>query len=258
MSPYIHRSHNARRVIDQLKSNWTDKHIEDYNRMRSDVLRHPSTNVLGNTAYQMYMEAPRPTDHYLCKYTGEYQNLSISFSGRLPGGHPVSTETLRLPELMMIGGLEEHFKENGYATRIEPAKYIITPVAAKNFLMGILGEVAGRFILERYGIRLEDLDRKYFERFDFQINADVAIDFKHWSSERFTTKEEQISKISRKMDDTGHRVVYVVNILLPEGKSRQPIVTDVGHRRIITVPWLFDPRTGDYNTEIISELKGYE
>ena len=254
----IHRSHNARRVIDQLKSNWTDKHIEDYNRMRSDVLRHPSTNVLGNTAYQMYMEAPRPTDHYLCKYTGEYQNLSISFSGRLPGGHPVSTETLRLPELMMIGGLEEHFKENGYATRIEPAKYIITPVAAKNFLMGILGEVAGRFILERYGIRLEDLDRKYFERFDFQINADVAIDFKHWSSERFTTKEEQISKISRKMDDTGHRVVYVVNILLPEGKSRQPIVTDVGHRRIITVPWLFDPRTGDYNTEIISELKGYE
>ncbi|WP_400196177.1 hypothetical protein [Candidatus Methanarcanum hacksteinii] len=254
----IHRSHNARKVIDKLKANWTDKHIQDYTKMRNDVLCHPSTDILGNTAYQMYMEAPFPTDHYLCKYSGEFQNLQISFSGRLPGGHPVSTESLRLPDLMKIDGLEEHFRENGYATKIEPARYIITPVAAKNFLMGILGEVAGKYILEKYGIHLQDLERKYFERFDFQINKDVAIDFKHWASEKFTSKEEQITKISRKMDDTGHSVVYVINILLPEGKSRQPIVTTNGHKKIITVPWLFDPKTGDYNTEIISELKGYE
>ena len=66
------------------------------------------------------------------------------------------------------------------------------------------------------------------------------------------------AKISRKMDDTGHSVVYIINILLPEGKSRQPIITTNGNKKIITVPWLFDPKTGDYNTEIVSELKGYE
>lgn len=253
----IHRSHNAKRVIDELKRAWNDKTIKDYEKMRLDVLRHPTTDVLGNTAYQMYMEAPAPTDHYMAKYSGEYQNLQISFSGRLPGGHMISTESLRYPDLMKIDGLREYFEKNGYATELTPGKYIITPVAAKNFLRGILGEVVGCFIFDKYGIKLQPLEKKYFERFDFQINPDVAIDFKNWSSERFTSKEEQISKISRKMDETGHSTVYVINILLPEGKSRDPIITTNGHRKIITMPWLFDPKTGDYNIEMLSELRRY-
>ena len=252
----VHRSHNAARVIDELKSAWTEDHIRDYTLLREDILRNPSADVLNNTVYQMYMEVPAPTDHYFVRYKGEFKDLRISFDGRMPGCHEVSARSVRLPEILSVPGMREHFERNGYATDISPGRYIITPVAAKNLWMGMLGEVAGRFILERHGIRIEDLDRKYFERFDCQISPDVAIDFKHWSSERFTSKEEQIAKIVGKMNDSKHGTVYVINVLLPEGKSRDCIREKRDGRTIVTVPWLYDPATGDTNMDIISELRG--
>ncbi|NCU25619.1 hypothetical protein EOM86_02740 [Candidatus Nomurabacteria bacterium] len=253
----VYRSHNAMKVINGLKSVWSDEHIVAYTKMRLDVLSHPTTDNLNNTSYQMYVEAPSPTDRYLVSYKGEFSNLHISFGGHLRNGHVVSEDSIRLPDFMKIPGLRGYFEENGYATRFDPAKYIMTPVAAKNFYKGIIGEVAGTFVLAKFGIILEELERKFFERFDAQLSSNVAVDFKHWSSEFFTTKNVQFDKIVKKMKETGHTTVFVINMFLPEGKAKETLCDTIDGLRIVRAPWLFDPETGEYNTEIISELKRY-
>ena len=251
----VFKSHNADIIIHDMLG-WHDKYtIENYRMMRHDLLCNPSTDVLNNTAYQMYVELPEPNDHYWCSYRREYENLKISFSGRLPGGHRVDTEGLRFNDLFSIPGLKKHFESNGYATGISKGKYIVSPVAAKNILMGMHGEVAGCFIIDPDGKILKPMDEAFFERFDYQINDDIVVDFKHWRSDFFTLRNVQHDKIIKKLKETGHSKAYIVNILLPKGESRRTEIYERDGKRIIKIPWLYDPETGMYNDETISEIR---
>ncbi len=252
----VFRSNNAINIIHDMLG-WTDESmVTDYKAIRHDLLCNPSMDELNNTAYQMYVELPRPSDHYWCSYRDEYKDLKISFDGPLINGMKMDTEGLRFNELFTIPGLKDHFIANGYATELKTGRYLISPVAAKNLLMGIHGEVAGCFIIDPKGTILKEMDERNFEKFDFQIDKDVAIDFKHWSNDLFTLSSVQHKKIIKKMKETGHKTVYIVNILLPKGKSKQNMVYEEDGLKIIKVPWLFDPETGQFNDRMISEIRG--
>ncbi|MPM73235.1 hypothetical protein SDC9_120211 [bioreactor metagenome] len=121
--------------------------------------------------------------------------------------------------------------------------------------MGMHGEVAGCFIIDPDGEILKEMDTIDFEKFDFQINDKIAVDFKHWSNDLFTLSSVQHSKIIKKMKETGHRIVYIVNILLPEGKSRENMYYEEKGMKIVKVPWLFDPKTGQFNDRMIAEIR---
>lgn len=102
---------------------------------------------------------------------------------------------------------------------------------------------------------MKDMDDLNFEKFDFQINDKVAVDFKHWSNDMFTIGSVQHKKIIKKMKETGHRTVYIVNILLPEGKSRDNMYYEEDGKRLVKVPWLFDPKSGQFNDRMIAEIR---
>jgi|GEM_PF-3109776 len=251
----VFRSHNADTIIHEMLGWHDDEEIENYKAIRHDLLCSPSMDELNNTAYQMYVELPERSDHYWCSYTGEYRDLAISFDRPLPKGTRVDTSGLRFDELLSIPGLRDHFETMGYATELKAGRYLVSPVAAKNLLMGMHGEVAGCYIIDPEGKILKDMPRESFEKFDFQINEDVAVDFKHWASDMFTLSSVQHRKIIQKMEESGHSTVYVVNILLPEGKSRDNMVYEEKGKRIVKVPWLFDPGSGQFNDRMISEIR---
>lgn len=252
----VFKTRNSVTILNGMLG-WHDREtIANYAAMRHDLLCNPSTNELNNTAYQMYVELPVPNDHYWCSYKGEYKNLKISFDGPLAKGCRVDNDYLRFNELFTIPGLKGHFESRGYATELGVGKYLLSPVAAKNILKGIHGEVAGCYIIDPDGIILKGMDEKDFEKFDFQINDDVAVDFKHWSGDLFTSDSTQHKKIIKKMKETGHKTVYVVNILLPEGKSRDNTYHEEDGLRIIKVPWLFDPKSKQFNDKMIAEIRG--
>ena len=251
----VFRSHNADTIIHDMLGWHDESTIANYKAIRHDLLCNPSMDELNNTAYQMYVELPKPADHYWCSYRGEYRDMKISFDRPLINGVKIDTAGLRFGELFSIPGLKEHFESMGYATELKAGKYLVSHVAAKNILMGMHGEVAGCFIIDPEGKILKDLDALDFEKFDFQINDRVAVDFKHWSNDVFTLSSVQHRKIIKKMNETGHKTVYIVNILLPEGKSRETMYYEEGGKRIIKVPWLFDPKTGQFNDRMIAEIR---
>lgn len=251
----VFRSYNANSIIHDMLG-WHDRYtIENYRMMRHDLLCNPSTDVLNNTAYQMYVELPERDDHYWCSYKREYEDMKISFTGRIPHGHRVDTEGLRFNDLFTIPGLKDHFVSKGYATELLPGKYLVSPVAAKNILMGMHGEVAGCFIIDPEERILKPMGETFFERFDYQINDRIVVDFKHWRSDAFTLGTVQHSKIIKKLKETGHDIAYIVNILLPKRESRRTEIYKQDGKTIIKVPWLYDPETGMYNNEIISEIR---
>lgn len=93
----------------------------------------------------------------------------------------------------------------GYALKFEMNEYLLSPVLFHNIYKGALGEVAGKFILNReLGIELSPItEPEYFEFFDYKLSADVYVDFKNWKFTYVQDREEIRKDILRKLDAIG-------------------------------------------------------
>lgn len=253
-------SRRTLRIISKLRKDWYGNRAEiaKYGMFREDLLKHPtSDDGASNTVNQMYIELPEPSDRYWCSYTGEFEDLRFDFEGKKELTE-VSERYAGLPELMKIPGLKDYFESKGYATSFSPARYIMSPPAAKNLYKGILGETAGEFIFSGIGLRLKPMDDSKFELFDFMLDNgkdDTAVDFKHWHSDIVEDSEKQLEEIRRKMDEAGVGKVLIVNILRPDldiRSANRPV--DADGKRIVTVPYLYDPEKG-FNEAALDQIR---
>ena len=109
----------------------------------------------------------------------------------------------------------------------------------QNIYKGALGEVAGKFILEKeLGLKLQDIeDPEKFESFDFVTDGNMYFDFKHWKWNMQVEESPMRTKISKKLDAVGGKRAFIVN-LFSDGVSMPSCSND---ERLIEAPGILLP-----------------
>ena len=181
----------------------------------------------------------------------------MQFAASLPEGlfpSTVSEEEARLAQILSYPGLKEHFINRGWATEFGTGPYIMSPVLFQNIYKGALGEVAGKFILEKeLGLILQEIeDPEKFESFDFVTDGDVFFDFKHWKWNMQVEESPMRAKVLKKLDAVGGKKAFIVN-LFSDGVSRPSCSND---GRLIEVPGILLP-TGQLDQPALDYIRRF-
>lgn len=246
-------------IINKLRYNWDEKNINLWKRLREQVLKYPTIDkheIEKNLNFKsIYLQAPKKMSGYSYSQEDDYQkNIMVKFDDSLP--QKVSEEAARLQELLRIPKLKAYFEEKGYATEFTPSEYLLTPPMFNNIYKGALGEVAGKFILEKLlGFELQEVSEDVFEFFDFKTGNDVYVDFKHWKDTMLVDAEKAKNEIRNKLDACKGKRAVIINILL----DREMQITTSYDERIVEIPCLYRTDLHQYDPRIIDEIlrKGY-
>lgn len=240
-------------IMRMLNVDWTEESMTLWRALRQTVLCHPrAEQTLMEQdpvvrAYYIPLPAQQPCYFYAQK--GDFSEVILShnqdraqFSASLPEGlYPsvVSEEEARLAQILAYPGMKEHFIHQGWATAFGDGAYILSPVLFQNIYKGALGEVAGRFILEReLGLCLHEIeDPAQFECFDFVAEDGIYFDFKHWKGNMKVDQTAMRTKALRKLDAVGGKRALIIN-LFSDGVSVPSCTSD---ERLIEVPGLLLP-----------------
>ncbi|MBF2058210.1 MAG: hypothetical protein IGQ45_13600 [Cyanobacterium sp. T60_A2020_053] len=249
-------------IQSRLNGIWNDNYIEDWQSLREQVLRQPTIISQENFDQKwryIYVKLPESKNYYRFTQTGDYQNVEIFFE-KSEGDYEVSEKASRLPKLMKIAGLKQHFIDNNWATEFPQSELIITPPVFNNIYRGALGEVSGKYILENYlnDINLLPLEEKEYERFDFKTQNGIYIDFKFWGGSFDKDEETELNKIRAKMNQINAEKVIIINILAHDNKTAfKPTISD--DDKIIRIPFLcqnnqVNPRVLQYISDKINKI----
>ncbi|PIY08589.1 MAG: hypothetical protein COZ18_11370 [Flexibacter sp. CG_4_10_14_3_um_filter_32_15] len=236
--------------------------IEEWQQLREMVLKYPTIDLEEyqsekpfsscQFAYVPISEEGRiiKKDTYFFKNNGsnEFEDIEISISNR--NWKEVSQNEARLKDLMQIDFLREMFELNDYATSFQENSYILSPIIFNNIYKGALGEIVGKFILEKDVLpknTLKELSESIFEKFDYVYNENIFIDFKFWSEKNEQSREKQIDKIHRKikfLEEKNKEVekVIIINIF---AKTSYKNTTSLD-KRIIEIPFLIEEENSSY------------
>lgn len=206
-----------------------------------------------------YVQLPEPANTYFYYQHEDYNSVSISFDRDKNHIMKVSEEGTKLQHMLRIPGVKELFQQNGYATSFEVNDYIMTPPLWNNIYKGALGEVVGKFLLERnLKIVIKEIeDPALFELFDFEVaGSSVYIDFKNWQEGVTEDKNAVIRKIADKAKKCGCKCVVVANIYAEGEWSISD--TELDGIRIISLPCLVKSTGGKlyYDKDAWDILRG--
>lgn len=250
---------------------WNERNINDWNELRRIVLKYPTVSKqefenLADLQDWQFIYVPmldadfkdfEPKNRYHFTQENDYSTVKINFSGN---GKEVSAQVIHLPELMQIAELKNLFEKQEYATDFQVNDYIIAPEIFNNIYKGVLGEVIGKCIFEKYVLpekKLQELPNEIFERFDFMLGNGIFIDFKFWNEENSQEQQIQIEKIfGLKVPDIQQKgfefsKVFIINIL---ADSRFRIRTSQ-NGQLIEVPYLIDSNSFAIAGNVIFELR---
>lgn len=238
-----------------LNENWTVDRIEQWNTLRSLVLKYPTmSDVQRSTdfpAYNFYIELPDKSNKYYYSQEEDYKNVEVKFIKDSDHKEVVSSIAARLDAMMTFKPLLDYFIKEGFCTEFKQDKYIMSPTLFNNIYKGALGEVAGCFLFDYFNkYRLEqpeDLD--LFELFDYKVKSrPVYIDFKNWGDSTDFDNEEMLAKISAKAKLCSCNRIIIANII--SKKSTLPTETMVSGINVLKVPSLlsFDGRIAEMNS----------
>lgn len=248
-------------IINELMNFRTEDHFDYWKGLRKLALMRPTMNkkevedIDGNIKYQLlYMKAPAEINSYSYEQESDFnKNINIKFDNSL--SQKMSEEEVRLQEILSIDGLREHFEKKRYATSFLKNEYLLTPPMFNNIYKGALGEVVGKFILERYlNANLYEMPNELFEKFDFTLGNGIFIDFKYWKDTMIVDATEEKKKILFKLNECKGKRAVVINIL-NSGKYDKIIPSCNG--RIIEVPGLYRLDTHCIDTDMLIKMEGY-
>lgn len=223
----IKRMSKAVRDSEQAVFDWRD--------LRDFVLKNPTANFIPDKYKELYFEFDTPYSGYAFKLNTKHEFTTILFNNRYETGQ-VSSEDCELIRLMNIPELRRHFEENGYATEFKSDKFIMSESLYNQVYKGALGEVVGRYIIDKVlGYNLEELDHNgQYEAFDFKIK-NFYFDFKHW--DYFIKDNDNYCRfIEWKLNTVQGAKVIVANIFQ---RGNHKIKTSVDDK-IIQVPYLIN------------------
>ena len=240
-----------------LARGWAKESIQNWNFLRNVVLKYPTASeedrMLNEFIKRLYICSDKDLAQYQYSQYNDFRNTVIDFDMNTvefkdrAKKDPYTDEIIiqkvsevdsKLPTILKYHGMREFFEENGYATSFVPEKYIMSPVLFHNIYKGALGEVSGKFILERErGIKLNEItEPEKFEFFDFEMARGVYVDFKNWKLTYQTGKNKKFDEISRKLDAVGGKRAYIINVA-GSVDLKDSVSLD---ERIILIPALID------------------
>lgn len=253
-------------IKGMLQRNWTDRSMQLWKELRNCVLKYPTASKeMANkeqVVNKFYIQNFEKRSNYHFAQKGDFNDIKINlfqdfsaFKKELDSDYQqpmcVSEESCRLQNFFMYRGMKEFFIGNGFATYFGNEDLILSPVLFNNIYKGALGEVAGKYILEKeLNTTLKDITNPdYFEFFDFELCNGVYIDFKHWKRTIITDPDALRKHITEKLHKIGGKKAYIINIL----KEDDLDMMSTGD--VIEIPYLIDEK-GNPNKEAIKELMG--
>lgn len=242
---YINRQRNAL-MSRSGKYNWK--------KLRECVLKYPvlsDLSLLPVEYHDLYIELPLDKSGVRYQVSDDYRKIDkVAFCSLEES--LISPSKCYLEKLLNIPYIRSCFEENNYALRWEKGKYMMSPILFNNIYKGALGEVAGKCIIENYfDIKLEELDQKYYELFDYHYK-DVYIDFKYWNDfYELVDNQSYMEDVNKKKEEVCAKAVLIININARKGLR----IKNDGD--IIKVPSLFDLETLELNQNAFVVLSKY-
>ena len=250
-----HSSLKSMQIIHDLKRRWSENSIQDWRALRALSLKKPTLSeeefLKQGYLSGLYFRAPEKRASYSYKQEGDYsKNIFVKFDDSFP--QKMSEEEVQLQELLHISGLEEYFRQEGYATGFVPNEYLLTPPLFNNIYKGALGEVVGKYILEKYfPIELLELPEEHFELFDFHLGNGIYIDFKLWKGNKWLDATEEKEKILHKLESCRGKRAIVINILY----DRRLNPKSSADGEIVEIPYLYRSDLHALDMEILKQIK---
>ena len=232
-------------IKNLLNNDWTEAKIGKWKQLRDLALTKPTaTEEEAKKDFRIknfYAQLPEDANCYYFSQQEDYNNVSVSFSPDAEHAQKVSAEGTRLKDMLRIPGIKSLFEENGWATEFVPNKYIMTPTLWNNIYKGALGEVVGKYLMEKaLNIKLLEIeDPNLFELFDYQIDGcDICVDFKNWAEGTTENRMEMLRKVASKASKYGCKCVIIANIYAEDHWVESDTVID--GIRIVSLPYLVD------------------
>lgn len=255
-------------ILRMLNADWTEETMALWKALRQTVLQYPRAGLdilNGNSIIRTYY-IPLAQDRHCYFYAqkGDFSEVILSagqdkmqFAANLTEGlspSTVSEEDARLAQILSYPGLKDYFIHHGWATEFGTGPYIMSPVLFQNIYKGALGEVAGKFILEKeLRLKLQDIeDPEKFELFDFVADRNIFFDFKHWKWNMQVAESPMRAKVLKKLDAVGGRRAFIVN-LFSDGASKPSCSND---ERLIEVPGILLP-TGQVDQSALNYIRRF-
>ena len=252
-------SNGMQNILSLLSRSWTEHSMEIWRNLRETVLRFPTASAeirAGNSVVkELYITGGGKRNCYLYSQYSDYANVTLNFNNDEIGfrnstrakrmGDTGEVAVYRMNEqesgltaALRYPGMREYFQAKGYALNFEEQEYLLSPVLFHNIYKGALGEVCGAFILrQERGFILQPIeDAQRFEFFDFEMGDGVYVDFKNWKLSFQRNRQDQLEKISRKLDAIGGKRVYIINLFGYKGTTPG----ENHDRRIVEIPGLID------------------
>lgn len=239
---------------------WTEESVGVYQALGDYMLRHPMINLDDILPeYQAgYIHDLNGRAEYYYHQARDNHNYEISFSKESDFIFTINEVESMLTLFMRYPGAKEYMESLGYATSFGDGTHILNPVAFRNIYKGRLGELACKFIINTefkqlgYATNLNEItDLSIFEKFDFVLAPGIFVDIKNWKDSFLRPQETELEKIRRKMEKTGARVVFYINLSSEYDKIETILIPEGGI--VYFVPRLLKP-TGEVDRNIIATL----
>lgn len=247
-------------IRQMLSRRWTEDSMKLWEALRQLVLTYPTASDIEKDAQslirRMYVTSGNKQNCYLYSQYSDFSDVVIDFSNNKIDFrnssrakrradtnevlvYEMSQEAAGLDMILKYRGMQEYFRQCGFALTFERNDYMMSPVLFHNIYKGALGEVAGSFILKQeLGILLSPItDPERFEFFDFELADGVYVDFKNWKFSYIQDRAEVKKEILRKLDSIGGKRVYIINII--QGRVQDTATAQLDER-LIEVPCLID------------------
>ena len=230
-----------------LAKDWTAESMQLWEQLRLLVLQYPTASAYDwqNNEYlqKLYITSGEKRNQYIYSQYSDFNDVTIDFGNdkvafknskraKIKGNsdevaiYEMSEKESGLQAILRYPGMKAHFEEMGYALKFEMNEYLLSPVLFHNIYKGALGEVAGKFILNReLGIELSPItEPEYFEFFDYKLSSDVYVDFKNWKFTYVQDRDEIRKDILRKLEAIGAKRVYIINVVSDKNYKPSAIV----------------------------------
>ncbi|WP_434581517.1 hypothetical protein MLC52_05195 [Sulfurimonas sp. NW15] len=235
-----------------------DSHtVQQWEETRKYLLQNPTVNTDAIEFDFCYSKMPkkyRDNKYYYYEQKDDYGEIKIFFEDSFKKTK-VSPESVMLDIIANTQELQECVKQNNICLEFK-YDHLMTPIAFNNLYKGALGEVIGKYLVEKEcGVDLHSFNVNNgdeYERFDYKLEDDSCyFDFKYYSQqtiETFTQKELR-DKAAAKLASLDANKALIINIFaeIPAGKSKKPFVD----KNIMIVPFLID--ITNKNTPIVDK-----
>lgn len=201
---------------------------------------------------------------YVCYQANDYKDISLNKKDNYSKVE-ISEEAANLHLIRNCSELNEFAIKNNIATTFKYNTLLI-PNAFNNIYKGALGEVFGKYIIEKYcNINLESLNGdiyETFESFDFKYEKKgIYFDFKYYSQKSLNYSAKDIIDRSKyKLEINRLNKAVIVNIFA-EAEAKAEISV-LSHENVVVIPYLVNskdknkPYVDIKMIEIIREIVG--